>query len=701
MNRNHDRHRLHSATIEPLEQRQLYTAVQFGTPTPYATGGTYVYDMGVGDFNHDGKQDVAVISKANGVSKLEWRPGDGTGKLGAPVSLPISQSYVEELAVGDFNGDGLDDLAVGGTGITMYLNNGSGLVQGKTTTVQDSVVSITAIYAHNSNREDIAIGNFPNGVSLYSLDGNDQPLGNVGLFGGGYAIALAAGDLNGDNVQDLVAAEKPSNGSVLPGSINVFWGLKDANGKANGNFTFGPTFAAGSVPSHVVVIDINGDKRNDIIATCEGDYASATPGSIHTILNSAGGLGAMAPTYISHPRRIAAANFGSGKVDYVSSDLYAGLQLTPGKGDGTFGVPTNINGVSDPTGVWAINLNGDSKPDLVAKDNVGNLFTILNTTQDGGSIAGNIFNDIDGDGVQDAIEGALPGRTIFIDTDNDKVLDAGEKFTTTDNNGNYLIPGLPAGTYKVRQLQPAGWSQTTPASGYGISVTLATNQSVGGKVFGSRLNGASISGTVINDENGNGTYDAGDNPLASRTVYIDSDNDNVFDAGEKSTSTSAVGAFAFTGLAAGTYKVRQLLPSGWSQTTPASGAGISVTVAANQSVGGKLFGARKTPAGTASIWGKVFNDLDGDGTKDAGEGGLSGRTIWLDLDNDKVIDANEPTTVTDVYGNYAFTGLAAGTYKVRQQLPPAGSRRRRPAATASTSRSPTARWPPESCSANR
>ena len=60
-----------------------------------------------------------------------------------------------------------------------------------------------------------------------------------------------------------------------------------------------------------------------------------------------------------------------------------------------------------------------------------------------------------------------------------------------------------------------------------------------------------------------------------------------------STLAAIVLVMCATGLAAGTYKLRQLLPTGWDQTTPASGYGISVTVASNQMATGKLFGEVK------------------------------------------------------------------------------------------------------------
>jgi len=69
-----------------------------------------------------------------------------------------------------------------------------------------------------------------------------------------------------------------------------------------------------------------------------------------------------------------------------------------------------------------------------------------------------------------------------------------------------------------------------------------------------------------------------------------------------------------------------------------------------------------------AIRGLAWDDADGDGLR-AGEPGLAGRTIYLDLDNDGVLGAGEPTATTATDGSYAFADLSAGTYTVAQIVP--------------------------------
>lgn len=180
-----------------------------------------------------------------------------------------------------------------------------------------------------------------------------------------------------------------------------------------------------------------------------------------------------------------------------------------------------------------------------------------------GSINGQKFEDTDGDGVKDAGESGLADWTIFIDSDNDGVLDVGETSTVTDVNGNYSFTGLTAGNYTIREVQQAGWQQTT-SNPSAINVTSGTNTT--GVDFGNFQFG-SISGQKFEDTDGDGVKDAGETGLEGWTIFIDSDNDGVLDTGETSTTTDASGNYSFTGLTVGTYTIREVQQTGWVQKT--------------------------------------------------------------------------------------------------------------------------------------
>ncbi|HEY9667923.1 MAG TPA: SdrD B-like domain-containing protein, partial [Coleofasciculaceae cyanobacterium] len=80
-----------------------------------------------------------------------------------------------------------------------------------------------------------------------------------------------------------------------------------------------------------------------------------------------------------------------------------------------------------------------------------------------GSIFGNKWNDLNGNGIREANEAALVGWTIFLDQNRNGRLDTGETSTTTDANGNYSFTGLAAGTYTVAEAVQAGWRSSFPS----------------------------------------------------------------------------------------------------------------------------------------------------------------------------------------------------------------------------------------------
>jgi streptogramin lyase len=103
--------------------------------------------------------------------------------------------------------------------------------------------------------------------------------------------------------------------------------------------------------------------------------------------------------------------------------------------------------------------------------------------------------------------------------------------------------------------------------------------------------------------------------------------------------------------------------------------GHLVTVAAGVNITRRDFGNQLIPP--ATITGTKFNDLDGDGQRDAGEAGLEGWMIYSDLDRDGVRDVDEPFAITDANGQYTLY-VGAGTQLIRE-VSQAGWRQTSPA----------------------
>src|SRR5262249_44052380 len=116
-----------------------------------------------------------------------------------------------------------------------------------------------------------------------------------------------------------------------------------------------------------------------------------------------------------------------------------------------------------------------------------------------------------------------------------------------------------------------------------------------------------ISGFVYNDLNGNGVKDSGETGIGGRTVYIDSNNNSILDAGENSTTTNSNGQYTFSSMNAGTFKVREVRPAGWTQTFPLNNFGLNITISSGQNSTNNNFFIRPTPTGTGMISGNVFH----------------------------------------------------------------------------------------------
>ena len=249
--------------------------------------------------------------------------------------------------------------------------------------------------------------------------------------------------------------------------------------------------------------------------------------------------------------------------------------------------------------------------------------------QQQGTVSGTVFNDLNGNGAQDAGEPGISGVVITRD---------GVITTTTSGSGSYSFSDVAAGSHTLVETDPAGFVSTTPNSRT-VSVPAGGSATAS---FGDQQQGT-VSGTVFSDLNGNGTQDAGESGIGGVTVTLD---------GTTTTTTSGGGSYSFSGVAAGSHTVVETDPAGFVSTTPNS---RTVSVPANGAASAN-FGDQQQ----GTISGTVFNDLNGNGTQDEGESGIGGVAIT----RDGVI-----TTTTSGGGAYSFSGVAAGSHTVVETDP--------------------------------
>lgn len=235
----------------------------FASPGIITSTGGSLLSFAVGDFNEDGKLDLAVRLGDEQAIAILFGVGDGTFTSG-PI---LGGGFPENIVVKDLNGDGhLDLAATYDTGVKIFFGTGTGTFTGP-----------TEYSFSNPQRFGIAIGDFnEDGIPDLAVSNGSNGAIFV-LFGtgkGGFSspIAFAAGsnpqseviiaDFDGDGHEDIAI------GNCGAGSVSILLG----NGK--GGFAAPVTFPAGSGDScRLASADLDGDGRPDLVASSQQGIA--------------------------------------------------------------------------------------------------------------------------------------------------------------------------------------------------------------------------------------------------------------------------------------------------------------------------------------------------------------------------------------------------------------------------------------------
>jgi len=170
-----------------------------------------------------------------------------------------------------------------------------------------------------------------------------------------------------------------------------------------------------------------------------------------------------------------------------------------------------------------------------------------------------------------------------------------------------------------------------------------------------------ISGTLFNDLNGDGVKNGRDSALTNWQVYFDQNNSGQLDSGETSVRTNSKGVYRFSGLAGGTYRIREVIQSGFRLSNPLYVGFQKISINSSSVVSNINFGNTQT----VMFAGAVFQDLNGNGLRDLDDPGLSGWTAYIDSNDNGKLDIGERSVLSDSGGKFAFIGNAGVTYVVR------------------------------------
>ena len=244
----------------------------FTIPTSFVySGGEYANTLAVGDFLGSGNLDLAVANSPSGLPiDIVLGCGDGAFNQG-PVSANGNVASAYMPAIGDFNGDGKLDIAVTGGGyglstvnvVTILLGNGDGtfrLAQNSTFATEIDPWAIVTADFNGDGKLDLAITNYYSNsltILLGNGDGTFTAAPGSPIAIGGSPYALAAADFNSDGKIDLVVPNQTDN------TLAILLG--------NGDGTFTPAasspFALGAAASSIAVADFNSSGRLGVAVT--------------------------------------------------------------------------------------------------------------------------------------------------------------------------------------------------------------------------------------------------------------------------------------------------------------------------------------------------------------------------------------------------------------------------------------------------
>jgi FG-GAP-like repeat/FG-GAP repeat len=327
--------------------------VSFSAAANFSAGVTPI-SVAVGDFNGDGRQDLAFPNNVEEWGTVSILLGDGAGHFGTARSS-FAGGYPQSVAVGDFNGDGRQDLAVTNTAtddVSILLGDGTGSFSRAPDVFPGSEPYSVAVGDFNGDgRQDLAVANdLSNNVSVALGDGTGR-FGAVVNFGTGtLSTGVAVGDFNGDGKQDLAVSNYGTNNvSILSG---------DGAGRFNAAVNFG----AGSGPFSVAVGDFNGDSKQDLaVPNGVSNNVSILVGNGDGTFNAATNF-AVGTT----PLSVAVSDFnGDGKQDLALPNYNSDtVSILLGDGAGNFSAPITLLGAAGPASVAVGDFNGDAKQDL-------------------------------------------------------------------------------------------------------------------------------------------------------------------------------------------------------------------------------------------------------------------------------------------------------------------------------------------------
>jgi uncharacterized repeat protein (TIGR01451 family) len=540
-------------------------------------GGASHYSVGTtpnafaaGDFNRDGVADLAVVNSGAYTISIALGNADGTFTAGVTVGAGTGTS---SIAAGDFDADGKLDLAVGNSGsnnVSVLRGNGDGTFQAAVHYAAGTSPQAVAIGDFDRDgRADLAVANSgSNNVSVLRGNGNATFQAAVHYGTGTSPRGLAIGDFNRDGILDLATANSGSgNVSLLAGN-------------AGGTFQTAVNFSVGSSPYAIVSGDFNRDGKADLATANNGSndisVLLGTGSAFQTAVQYAAGV---------NPRGLTVADFNAdGRPDLASANYGSHtVSVLLGAGDGSFDASGNHSAGTGPAAVVSGDFNRDGKTDLAVANANSGTFSILLATCPLPDLV--VAKSHAGNFTQGAI-----GATYTITVTNNGATPTSGLVTVTDTLPSGLIATAIGGTgwtCTLASLTCTRGDALAAAASY-PAITLTVN--VGSGAASSVLNVVNVSGggemyTINNGASDNATV------TQITDLIVTSSHSGSFSQGATGRTYTLVARNAGGLATSGTVTVADTLPTGLTATA-ISGSGWSCTLGSLTCTRSDALGAR-------------------------------------------------------------------------------------------------------------
>jgi uncharacterized membrane protein len=448
---------------------QPHSLTQSWVTTQTKATGSQPLGVASGDFNGDGIPDLAVTNySSNSVTILL---GNADGTLTASSVSPPTGGSPYGIAAADFNGDGKTDLAVantaGGT-LTILLGNGDGtFAVASSPSAGYLPQSLVTADFNGDGIVDLAVGSqYSNAVTILLGNGDGTFTAASSLVNSYYGPqSLAVADFNGDGIADLAWANENGN------TVIIFLGNGD------GTFTLGSgSPQTGSYPYSVVAGDYNGDGIPDLATA---NYGANTVTLLLGVGDGTFRSIASPSVVLSEPTALVNGDFnGDGKLDLAVMNYANGVvSILQGNGDGTFAAQATLQTGNTYANHAATVSNWNGYPGLAVTNQQSNTVIIFASqlTQTATATATGVSPL--GQGVHQ-IDASYPGDTSYASSVSQKVALTAQPGTPTvlvtlSQMGTTAMQALPvtiAVAYGTGNPNPTG-SVILSSGGYTSAAT--------------------------------------------------------------------------------------------------------------------------------------------------------------------------------------------------------------------------------------